>query len=206
MLTRVTSSGSVDATYGNNGYVATPIGNGAGANGVVILNTDGAVIAGYGEPVEGTSVALAQYDTFGSLDGSFNGTGIATILIGDGSSAHAIGLDSSGNYVTTGVAIISGTPTTAVTRTLPDGTPDSSFGTDGVVTTQIDTSSIGNAIAIQADGQIIVAGNSSALGTPNFAVARYNYTDGSLDTSFNSGGILPGTVSTPVGADCVAVR
>ena len=199
-VVRYNSFGIPDVTYGNNGYVATTFGTGAEGAGLAILSDDEAIVAGYGEPVAGTSFAIGLFTTSGTLDTSFNSTGTNTTLIGDGSAAYSVVIDSSGNYVTAGVAILSGTPNTALVRYTSSGTPDSSFGTSGVVTTQIANNSEGFALALQSDGKIVVAGFANVSGYPNFAIARYNATDGSLDTTFNSGGTLPGTVTTAVGS------
>ena len=51
------------------------------------------------------------------------------------------------------------------------------------------------AVAIQADGKIVVAGTNGA----DIAVARYTV-DGQLDQTFNSGGSLKGTITIDVGA------
>jgi uncharacterized delta-60 repeat protein len=76
---------------------------------------------------------------------------------------------------------------------------DPTFGNGGIVTTdfgdQTQSSNLAtaNAVAIQPDGKIVVCGG--VPGSKGFAVpgvARYN-TDGSLDTTFGTGGI----VSTP---------
>jgi uncharacterized delta-60 repeat protein len=70
-----------------------------------------------------------------------------------------------------------------------DGDLDSSFGSGGIVTTDFSgRNNSAAAIALQSDGKIVVAGDAlSALGPPDFAAARYN-TDGSLDSSFGTGG------------------
>lgn len=71
-----------------------------------------------------------------------------------------------------------------------NGSLDSSFGTGGKVTTdlfgQYDEA---RRVAIQADGKIVVAGStvSSTLFQTDFGVVRYN-SDGSLDTTFGTGG------------------
>lgn len=77
------------------------------------------------------------------------------------------------------------------------GDLDVSFDKDGQVTTDVgiyDESA--QDVAVQEDGRIVVAGDAwtSASG-PDFALARYN-PDGSLDTSFGSGG----KVTTPIGS------
>lgn len=75
------------------------------------------------------------------------------------------------------------------------GTLDTSFGTDGKVTTDIDDGSDGrnswdiiSAIDLQSDGKIIVAGTVGfASRNQQRVVARY-YSNGTLDTNFGSGG------------------
>ena len=68
-----------------------------------------------------------------------------------------------------------------------NGTPDSSFGTDGRVITSITTrGDTARAVALQADGKIVVAGSSNNQVNPNFAAVRYN-ANGTLDASFAHG-------------------
>jgi len=73
----------------------------------------------------------------------------------------------------------------ALARYLADGTLDSSFDGDGKVTTRVP----GNIMsaALQADGKIIVAGAKSMGSNTVFSMLRYN-SNGSLDTTFGSGG------------------
>ena len=70
-----------------------------------------------------------------------------------------------------------------------DGDLDSSFGSAGKVVTDFSgRSNSASAIALQANGKILVAGDAlSATGPPDIAVARYN-SDGSLDAGFGTGG------------------
>ncbi|NIS80096.1 MAG: hypothetical protein GTO14_07780, partial [Anaerolineales bacterium] len=75
-----------------------------------------------------------------------------------------------------------------VARYNPDGSLDTSFDTDGKVTTDVSTSGdFAFAVAIQADGKIVAAGYSWNGTSYDFCVVRYN-ADGSLDTDFGSGG------------------
>ena len=71
------------------------------------------------------------------------------------------------------------------------GSLDTTFGTDGKVTTNFSADDSGNAVALQPDGKIVVAGYTNT----NFAVARYN-ADGTLDTTFDS----DGKVTTAIGS------
>ncbi len=83
----------------------------------------------------------------------------------------------------------------ALTRLLPSGALDLSFGANGaVVTPFVNFSCTVNALALQPDGKIIAAGLCQGF-TTSAAFARYN-PDGSLDASFNGGGkFLIGTSS-----------
>lgn len=78
------------------------------------------------------------------------------------------------------------------------GDLDLSFGGTGKVTTAIGSGDdIGNSVAVQSDGKIVVAGYSSTQNgsKDDFAVVRYN-PNGNLDTSFNG----TGKVTTAIGS------
>jgi uncharacterized delta-60 repeat protein len=72
-----------------------------------------------------------------------------------------------------------------------DGDLDPTFGTDGKVLTDFDHSTdIANAVAIQADGKLVVVGTTyqdNDFSDEDFAVARYN-PNGTLDKTFGAGG------------------
>jgi len=72
------------------------------------------------------------------------------------------------------------------------GDLDPHFGGDGIANAAFPTSDGGEAVAVQADGKVVVAGSTSAT-TPNapldFALTRFN-ADGTLDTTFGTGGLV----------------
>src|SRR5213080_369218 len=72
-----------------------------------------------------------------------------------------------------------------------DGDLDPTFGTEGKVLTDFDHSTdIADAVAIQADGKLVVVGTTyqdNDFSDEDFAVARYN-PDGTLDETFGVGG------------------
>ena len=77
------------------------------------------------------------------------------------------------------------------------GDLDTTFGTGGIVTTDLGSSDDEAAdVVIQADGKIVAAGHSGG----KFALARYN-SDGSLDTTFGTGGLV--TTAPPGTTDAV---
>ena len=103
--------------------------------------------------------------------------GIATIAVTPGDDyCNAMAVQADGKIVLAGQAINAQRfSDIAVVRLNSDGTPDSSFGNNGVVTTAIGThSDDGYAVAVQADGKIVVAGDTYFTGSKvGFAVVRY---------------------------------
>ena len=76
-----------------------------------------------------------------------------------------------------------------------EGDLDTSFDSDGKVTTAIGSSDDrARSVAIQSDGKIVAAGYSNPGSNYDFTLARYN-TDGTLDTNFDS----DGKVTTAIG-------
>jgi uncharacterized delta-60 repeat protein len=95
---------------------------------------------------------------------------------------NSVAIQSNGKIVVGGTAAMGSTGNDfMVVRYNADGSLDSTFDADGKVTTSFGGGEQANAIVIQPDGKIVAAGV-SAVGSNDFAVARYN-SDGSLDSS-----------------------
>ncbi|CAN5525275.1 hypothetical protein BH18ACI1_BH18ACI1_07560 [soil metagenome] len=133
----------------------------------------------------------------GMLDATFGTGGKVTTDFGGEEIARAVALQPDGKIVTAGFVRILGTgfnENFALARYNSNGSLDTSFDGDGKVTTDfLGFPDRAEAIAIQPDGKIVVAGqaaNTPPGGTTTlFALARYN-SDGSLDTSFDGDGKL----------------
>ena len=133
----------------------------------------------------------------GDLDATFGTGGMQTSDVGGPSwdAANALAIQANGKIVTVGmsnnsVVCCSSIYDFAVVRYDPDGSLDTTFSTDGKLTTPIGASSdIAQAVAIQSDGKIVTAGYSESGGNANndVAVVRYD-PDGSLDTTFSGDG------------------
>jgi uncharacterized delta-60 repeat protein len=164
--------------------------DGKGYGKSVTVQTDGKiVVAGYAGVGRANQIGLVRYNADGTLDTSFNGTGKIITAVGEGDcKAEGLALQSDGKMVVAGYSFTSGRSEFTVLRYNVDGTLDPGFGESGKVTTGIGgKSDTANSVALQSDGEIVVAGYAFAPGNNDFAVARYN-ANGSLDTAFNGTG------------------
>jgi uncharacterized delta-60 repeat protein len=109
-------------------------------------------------------------------------------------SAHASAIQSDGKIIAAGPFVLWFPPGRSdtvfgVVRYNQDGSLDTTFGMQGIVTTDLsDRVDIATALAIQSDGKIIAAGQAGTGPGPfSVALVRYNH-DGSLDMGFGIGG------------------
>lgn len=124
----------------------------------------------------------------GGLDYSFDSDGYVTTAFGASlfDRAFAVALQADGKIVAAGVTGICCSYDFAIARYNTDGSLDTTFDGDGLVTTDFGGADNAWAVAVQTDGKIVAAGDSSDV-TQRFALARYN-SDGSLDTTFDGDG------------------
>ena len=206
--------GSLDFSFGSGGIVVTPITESPYYEEPhsMQVQPDGKIVVG-GQIIEydnsgdyyTVSFFLARYNPNGTLDASFgtNGKVIAPVPYNGEYVGEEIALQPDGKIVAVGyIRNVSSFSDYAVNRYNSDGTLDASFGAGGKVITQVgDYFEFARSVAVQPDGKIVVAGYSYLGGNDwAFAVVRYN-ANGSLDTSFGTGG----KVLTPVGNNFVYV-
>ncbi|HSA59291.1 MAG TPA: hypothetical protein VLJ37_06355 [bacterium] len=189
LVIRFNPDGSLDTDFGTGGKVATDFGGNDSAQ-EIALQVDGKIVVAGATDV---GFALARYHTDGSLDSGFGTGGKVTTPSPDlGSFAYAMAIQSDGKIVVVGQETVSFTDPPkddfVLARYQTDGSLDTSFGTDGIVITDIGGDyDQAYAVAVQSDGKIVVtgAGNNSST----FATARYN-SNGTLDISFGTGGLV----------------
>ncbi len=194
-LARYNSDGSLDTSFDGDGKLTTSFSSGIDFANSVAFQADGKiVVAGISDQnTASTRFALARYNSDGSLDTAFDGDGTLTSDFGVGfiGQAYELTLQTDGKIIVAGRSFFtSGGPNFALVRYNGDGSLDTSFDGDGKLTTDFTASEdYGNAVALQNDGRIVVAGYTFGGGSFDFALARYN-SDGSLDTSFDGDGKL----------------
>ena len=187
-LVRFDPDGTRDATFGDAGIVITNLSPGDdGAADIAILDDQRIVVAG----TANGRFAVARYEPDGAPDPSFGGNGsVRTDVAAGYDSAAGVAIDGGGNIVVAGTG---GDGSFAVVRYGSDGTPDPSFGGgDGVVTTHLtDGYDSANAVAIDAEGNLIVAGEAGFCCeyTGRFGVVRYE-PDGDPDPTFGGDGTV----------------
>lgn len=184
-LARYNSDGSLDSDFGTEGKVTTDFSGASDIAGGLAVQADGRVIVAGGADnfaTTGFDFALARYTTRGALDPSFGDGGkVTTHFVGNLDVARAIALQAEGRIVVAGAAGDSSNrmgADFALARYDGNGRLDPSFGAHGKVTTDffggIDLAS---AVALQADGKVMVGGFATrGIADNDFAIARYNAT------------------------------
>jgi uncharacterized delta-60 repeat protein len=224
-LVRFNPNGSLDTSFNGSGKVTTPIGSADNAAYALALQPDGKLLAA-GRSWSGSSYdfALARYNSNGSLDTSFNGSGKVTTAMGAGSdNANAIALQPDGKPVVAGyshngskfdfaLARYVGHSTLAVNR-IGSGAGSVSSSPNGISCGSTCSASFGGApvklTATAAAGSSFVAWSGAcsgvgsctlSLAADRTATARFE-TDKTLTLTTAGAGI--GTVtSNPAGISC----
>lgn len=190
--------GTLDPSFGGNGFVRTDIGDYATGHGVAI-QTDGKIIVSASSVIGGFN--LLRYNTDGSLDESFGTAGTATVNFAFPNAVPwAVTLLTDGSIVAAGTLYDNlNKADFAVAKFKADGKADSSFGVDGIVTTGFqERNGEAYSVLIQDDGKIVVGGKRSNAFYQkyDFAIVRYKE-DGVLDSSFGSTGIVISDLEKP---------
>ncbi len=201
-LSAISQPGSLNTSFGSSGFVTISFGDLEDYGYAMAIQPDGKIIATGSSNSSTTDYAfsLARLNPDGSLDNLFGSGGKVVTSIGiSASEIFAVAIQSNGKIIAAGYSTQDfdiGTDFTIV-RYNSDGTLDNSFGTGGIVLTDINTSEDQiYSITIQADGKILAAGPTRDLttGITSFGVVRYN-SDGSLDNSFGSAGKVITSIS-----------
>jgi len=207
IVARLNTDGSIDESFGQsedgtpNGFVATSLGDGDDTANAVVLDGEGRiVVAGSRVAEDGSSnILVARYDAAGVPDAGFGASGedgtpegFVTISLGDGNDASRdLALQADGKIVVAGDSVSAdGSTNFILARLNVDGTPDEGFGVsedgtpNGFVSTSLgEGNDFATGVAVQANGQIVVAGYHQEGDSTNIAVARYDAA-GALDQSF----------------------
>lgn len=199
-LTQLLPNGDPDITFGNNGFVETPIGANAACYAAVLQSDGKILLAGTATDIQSgaSDFAIVRYLPDGAVDSSFAADGIQTISFGTGDElARAIALQPDGKILLAGTATTGNGSLMALARLTEDGQTDITFSGDGRATLAIGAIfTNGFALVLQPDGKIILAGNAKFGMADDVALARF-LSNGNLDISFGNAGYL----TTNLGSD-----
>lgn len=191
---RLNSNGTADPSFDGNGIRYQDFDLEAGDEGIEMrLLPDGRLLGvGYAGFFADREIGLMRLWPDGNLDSGGQQTlamGTATFPPGSDEYAYGMAVQPDGRILVAGTAVTaSNTESDCVlSRFLPNGLLDGTFGTSGRAAIGIHNLDVARGLALQADGKIILAGYTGAPNT-EFFLARFN-SNGSLDTSFGLGGM-----------------
>jgi uncharacterized delta-60 repeat protein len=204
---RYNSNGSPDTGFNSTGRVRLSLGGNVDQVHAIALQPDGKILVA-GSTFINTSAqhfAVVRFNANGSADTTFGGgDGIVITPIGSGTFPRNVitgmAVQADGRIVVAGNGNDGGNSTNNVIRLaryLSNGDLDPTFGSGGVVSTNLGATRFDRAegLALQRDEKIVVFGHSQELFVTrdDFVIARYNWDDGSIDTTFgdtNSGATI----------------
>lgn len=188
-------AGELDPSFDGDGIASIAIGGSPDAGGHVARQSDGRIVVGGNAYIDnGTRItldlALARYNTDGSIDLTFGGDGVVTTSVETGNPPgpfsqmldfmRDVAIQPDGKIV---VLAVGSEYTTALVRFLTDGSLDTSFGNGGFL---ILPDADGYALAMQPDGKILLAGDEYGVFSA-FVLLRL-LPDGSFDPSLDGDG------------------
>jgi uncharacterized delta-60 repeat protein len=196
LISRLTTTGLLDPGFGASGSVTYNSGsyNYDQFSRVAIQTDDGSIVAAghSSDYVNHTDIALvSRFTATGLADTNFGANGIVSFNTGTNTQDYvkALGIQSDGNIVAAGYShdTVTDTDTAVVTRFTTTGQMDSGFGSNGIVSYPTpSTASSYNALTLQPDGKILVAGYTSSA---NALVTRFTPT-GLPDVGFGAQGVV----------------
>ncbi len=191
-VTRYLANGAVDASFGNAGrFTEATIGSGTVTD--AVLQPDGKiVVVGFTQTTLGFFVIRLRAN--GTLDPAFVTAHPTTNFSGSSvDMASGVALGPAGTIVVAGRSDTN----VAIARYTSTGALDPTFSGDGLVTHDFGSPTDVGDVAVQADGRIVVVGDGTGPNrTADALVARFN-TNGTLDTTYGTGGRVA-TAGAPV--------
>ena len=190
-LLRYNADGSLDNTFGSGGKVTTAIGGASDGNQdirAIALQPDGRIlIAGSSFNGSNNDVALIRYNSNGALDDTFGNNGVVITSVGPGDESAASILLVGNQILVAGIA----NNKMLILRFDNDGGLDTGFGTNGHVIVDVGTQSGFSAMALCADGDVILAGRVDM----DLALVRID-PSGTLDSDFGIDGVFTHSIGS----------
>lgn len=198
-MVRFTPDGMLDTTFGSGGTILSTFGGSSSWGKSILLQTDGKILVAGSVNISFIGhLLMARYNEDGTLDDTFGDAGVAIMNVSDSLGLPVggfteIGLQSDGKIVGAGGLSIGSyfeESDFALIRYNSNGLIDSTFGTNGLVTTDYFENEGPSEIRILADDKILLGGIVyESDDVRSIALVRYN-SDGSVDSSFGNNGLF----------------
>ena len=178
ILTRLLNpQGTVDTSFGqNSGWTLLDFGNHEIAEALALQSDGKVVVAGFtGTQGVGYDIIVARVNADGTRDSAFGtGGGGTRIDVGPTDDAQAVLVQPDGKILVAGsVERSDEKDDLIVVRLQPNGMPDTTFGDKGTVSIDLGGEEEGDALVLQPDGKVVVAGYAEGPnGTGDMLVAR----------------------------------
>ena len=181
-VARLNSNGTLDASFGGDGTVVTSFGGDWDTAYSIAVQPDGKIVVAGGmvDLFYNGDFAIVRFNSDGTLDTSFNGTGKVRVgfdIVADGYDiGEAVAIEENGKIVLGGrvQATSGGIYDFGAARLLPDGSLDTSFKSDGTSIIPFNTGGVGQDkcrdLVLQSDGKIVLVGEIERV-----AGAHYDY-------------------------------
>jgi uncharacterized delta-60 repeat protein len=195
MVVRCLPDGSMDKSFGENGFVTSEIGSGNAKIESLCLQADGKiVVAGNGVFNGKENIVVVRYKPDGTPDNSFHQDGMVNIAFqNDNFRAFRTLIQADGKIVVSGYIRSGNSDSDFVAARLnANGNPDTEFNEDGIARIAISSyADEARAMVIQEDGKIILAGyaHSNSPEGSNSALVRLTQ-EGYPDPLFGENGIV----------------
>lgn len=194
-MVKVNSDGSIDTTFGTNGWVLTDFAQSLAFAYDININAEGKIMLA-GASLDTTNMwnfALARYNPNGTLDSSFGNQGKLELSPGiDNDFAIRVLQLENGKILVGGHSWFATAPVRyelSIVQLNNDGSLDTSYGTNGVLKArwQEDGENYISDMALQNDGKLVITGRAIGSNTFDFGILRVTE-DGQLDETFADNG------------------
>ncbi len=212
MLKRFLPDGQVDRSFGTEGSVLANIVSQYDVVNSLVIQADGKILVG-GITNTGSDnsfdadldIMLLRYDVDGAPDPNFGVNGrVVTSMEGNFGSFTELLLRPDGKIIAVGKSFDANqnTSATAIARFLPNGSLDETFDDDGMMYVTgypaSDSASSADAAVLMSDGKLVI-GDEILNGTSVELILIRYLEDGTLDTTFNPNGSIPGVSQFALG-------
>ena len=187
-VTRLNPDGSPDIAFAEAGLSRVDLTSGESTIRAMAVQADGKIVAaGWAYNGRDDDLAVARFNSDGSLDTAFGDGGSVITGFAEHDYGYGLAIQTDGKIVLTGYQYTGRQDELILIRLNPDGSFDPTFATAGLARANFTSASYGYDVAIQPDGKIVVAGSVYNDSGYDFAAVRFNR-DGSLDTTFGQNG------------------